>query len=209
MAIMSNMGLHVFHPEWQTVPSGSMPRGRQYSTTFKTTTMRIFGGDEEITFPIQTCTRAGDVKDALCTALGVDPESVHFYIKQGCSIRKLRAGDEMATFVVTYRGFHGRRACREVDQALHLLKDDDVQMIVVGHTAGKTVRQMCGDRLVAADSSLSRFYRSYGNRFCPVQVVTERHGTCSRKLSPCAGQAARIHKGRVTLVSLENVNEEL
>lgn len=116
---------------------------------------------------------------------------------------------EMVHEVVTYRGFHGRRGCREVDQALHLLKDDDVQMIVVGHTAGKTVRQMCGDRLVAADSSLSRFYRSYGNRFCPVQVVTERHGTCSRKLSPCAGQAARIHKGRVTLVSLENVNEEL
>eukprot|EP00435_Cladocopium_sp_Y103_P010442 s2088_g2.t1 len=111
--------------------------------------------------------------------------------------------------VVTYRGFHGRRGCREVDQVLHLLKEDDVQMIVVGHTAGKTVRQTCGDRLVAADSSLSRFYRSYGNRYCPVQVATERHGTCSRKLSPCAGQAARVHEGRVTLVNLENVREEL
>jgi len=99
MAIMSNMGLHVFHPEWQKVPSGSMPRGRQFSTTFKSTTLRIFGGDEEITFPIQTCTRAGDVKEALCTALGVDPESVHFCVKQGCSIRRQRAGDEMATFV--------------------------------------------------------------------------------------------------------------
>ncbi|CAK9095008.1 Hypothetical protein SCF082_LOCUS44638 [Durusdinium trenchii] len=60
MAIMTNMGLHVFHPEWQTVPSGSMPRGRQYSTTFKSTTIRVFGGDEEITFPVQTCTKSGD-----------------------------------------------------------------------------------------------------------------------------------------------------
>lgn len=109
--------------------------------------------------------------------------------------------------VVTYRGFHGRRGCKEVDQVLQLLKDD-VQMIVVGHTAGKTVRQICGDRLVAADSSLSRFYRSYGNRYCPVRVVTERHGICSRQLSPCAGQAAHIRKGHVSLVNLD-VNEEL
>jgi len=80
-----------------------MPRGRQYSTTFKKCTLRIFGKDEEITIPVQTCTRVSDVKDALCASLGADPERVSFMVKQGCSIRKQMLSEEIAS-VVSIKG---------------------------------------------------------------------------------------------------------
>ena len=111
--------------------------------------------------------------------------------------------------VVTYRGFHGRKGCKEVDQVLSLLKDEGVKLIVVGHTPGNTVRKHCRDRLVAADSSLSRFYRAYGNRYCPVQVAADRHGTCNKALSPCAGQAVHVQNGNINLIGLDNIIEEL
>eukprot|EP00439_Symbiodinium_sp_Y106_P086922 s485_g36.t5 len=76
MAVMANLGLHVFHPEWQNVRPGAMPQGRQYSTTFRMIAMKLgCCRDEEITLPVQTCTKVVDVRDALARALGLDPES--------------------------------------------------------------------------------------------------------------------------------------
>ncbi|CAE7327624.1 SLP2 [Symbiodinium natans] len=76
MAIMTNMGMHVFHPDWQNVRPGTMPQGRQFSTTFRMITLKVFGREEEIMLPVQTCTKVADVRDALARALGLDPESV-------------------------------------------------------------------------------------------------------------------------------------
>jgi len=80
-----------------------MPRGRQYSTSFKTVTLKILGNDEQLTFPVQTCTRVHDVKENLARALTLDPESIDFIVRKGCSTRKMLPSDEMAT-VVTVKG---------------------------------------------------------------------------------------------------------
>eukprot|EP00931_Biecheleriopsis_adriatica_P104684 TRINITY_DN79325_c0_g1_i1.p1 TRINITY_DN79325_c0_g1~~TRINITY_DN79325_c0_g1_i1.p1 ORF type:complete len:760 (-),score=140.38 TRINITY_DN79325_c0_g1_i1:6-2264(-) len=103
MATMTSMGLHVFHPDWQAYQPGTMPRGRQYSTTFKTTTLKVLGSDEQISIPVQTCTRVHDVKEALASALAIDPESISFLEKRGCSTRKQLMNEEIAS-VVTVKG---------------------------------------------------------------------------------------------------------
>eukprot|EP00930_Biecheleria_cincta_P100263 TRINITY_DN91890_c0_g1_i1.p1 TRINITY_DN91890_c0_g1~~TRINITY_DN91890_c0_g1_i1.p1 ORF type:complete len:762 (+),score=142.17 TRINITY_DN91890_c0_g1_i1:42-2288(+) len=103
MARMANMGLHVFHPDWQYVPSDKMPNGRQYSTSFKTMRMKIFGSDEEISLPVQTCTKVHDVKEALSRALMVGTEGIDFLEKRGCSTRKQTLNEEIAS-TVTVKG---------------------------------------------------------------------------------------------------------
>jgi len=95
-ASMINMGLHVFYPEWQ----GS---GRIFSHSFKTVTMKLYGTEEKITFPCQTCTKVEDVKQALAAATLTKPEDLRFIVKQGCSTRALLNTDEMGTNV-TVRG---------------------------------------------------------------------------------------------------------
>lgn len=111
MAVMANLGLHVFHPEWQNVRPGAMPQGRQYSTTFRMIAMKVFGRDEEITLPVQTCTKVVDVRDALARALGLDPESISFLVKQGCSTRKQMLSEEVAA-CVTVKGIKSFRTGR-------------------------------------------------------------------------------------------------
>ncbi|CAE7727931.1 unnamed protein product, partial [Symbiodinium sp. CCMP2456] len=111
MAVMANLGLHVFHPEWQNVRPGAMPQGRQYSTTFRMIAMKVFGRDEEITLPVQTCTKVVDVRDALARALGLDPESISFLVKQGCSTRKQMLSEEIAA-CVTVKGIKSFRPGR-------------------------------------------------------------------------------------------------
>ncbi|CAE7911907.1 unnamed protein product [Symbiodinium necroappetens] len=109
MAVMANLGLHVFHPEWQNVRPGAMPQGRQYSTTFRMIAMKVFGRDEEITLPVQTCTKVVDVRDALARALGLDPES---FLKAGLAMLNVRkttvargalAGTGSASLVRNYK----------------------------------------------------------------------------------------------------------
>eukprot|EP00933_Yihiella_yeosuensis_P082829 TRINITY_DN96817_c0_g1_i1.p1 TRINITY_DN96817_c0_g1~~TRINITY_DN96817_c0_g1_i1.p1 ORF type:complete len:161 (+),score=24.82 TRINITY_DN96817_c0_g1_i1:43-483(+) len=99
MATMAHMGLHVFHPEWQSVPQGLMPRGRQYSTSFKTAHLRILGTDESISFPVQTCTKVADVKEALARSLMVDPEGIAFLQKRGCTTRRQLDSEEIGANV--------------------------------------------------------------------------------------------------------------
>ncbi|CAK9088929.1 unnamed protein product [Durusdinium trenchii] len=116
---------------------------------------------------------------------------------------------EMLHEALTYRDFHGRGGCKEVDKALELVRPEGVQMIIVGHTAGRNVRKLCSGRLLAADSSLSRFYRAHGNRYCPVQVAADRPGSCARAVSKCAGQASRMQGGVIMPVNMEDAEEEL
>mmetsp|Transcript_84482 Transcript_84482/g.182061 ORF Transcript_84482/g.182061 Transcript_84482/m.182061 type:complete len:716 (-) Transcript_84482:161-2308(-) len=95
-ARMIAMGLHVFYPEMQGA-------GRIFSQSFREVKLKIFGTEEQITFPVQTCTKVKDVKEALAGALMVDADSLIFLVKGGCSTRQLRLTDEMSNNV-TVRG---------------------------------------------------------------------------------------------------------
>lgn len=100
MATMINMGLHVFHPDWQEPGTDGIPRGRQYSTGFKNATFKIFGTDETLSFPVQVCTKVLDVKEALGRSLMVDPQSLIFMHKQGCTVRQQYDTEEIASNVI-------------------------------------------------------------------------------------------------------------
>ena len=63
-------------------------------------------------------------------------------------------------------------------------------MIVVGHTPGDESRIECGGKLIASDSSLSRYFDRSGNRYCPTTggVV----GECALPLGECRGSITRV-----------------
>mmetsp|Transcript_124082 Transcript_124082/g.397063 ORF Transcript_124082/g.397063 Transcript_124082/m.397063 type:complete len:747 (+) Transcript_124082:89-2329(+) len=102
---MVNAGLHVFNPDWQrfgpgTLEPGMTSRGKKYSATFRDITLKIFGSGERLSFPVQTCTKVGDVKEALASALMVDAIDLEFLVKQGCSTRKQLDHEEVARQVI-------------------------------------------------------------------------------------------------------------
>mmetsp|Transcript_73236 Transcript_73236/g.160290 ORF Transcript_73236/g.160290 Transcript_73236/m.160290 type:complete len:729 (-) Transcript_73236:6-2192(-) len=108
MAAMIGAGLHVFNPEWQGSEKGghgpnNSAKGKRYSGTFRETTLKILGSDEQITFPVQICTKVIDVKEALAKHLMVDPEILSFVVKQGCTMRKQNDVEEVGR-VVTVKG---------------------------------------------------------------------------------------------------------
>eukprot|EP00930_Biecheleria_cincta_P037515 TRINITY_DN25760_c0_g2_i1.p1 TRINITY_DN25760_c0_g2~~TRINITY_DN25760_c0_g2_i1.p1 ORF type:complete len:753 (+),score=161.58 TRINITY_DN25760_c0_g2_i1:32-2290(+) len=103
MARMANMGLHVLHPDWQAATEGMAPRGRMFSTSFKNTRMKIAGTNEELTIPVQTCTKVSDMREALARALMVNADDVNFYQKAGCTTRKQMHSEEIGS-VVTVKG---------------------------------------------------------------------------------------------------------
>lgn len=77
MKKMQQIGLHVFNPEW----SG------YHSSSFTECTMKIYGTNEQMTIPCQTCTKVMDVKKALAAATMVEPGDLAFVVKQGCTWR--------------------------------------------------------------------------------------------------------------------------
>lgn len=94
-----------------------------------------------------------------------------------CSSRQIHTEDcvdeplaaTLVSNLVQYRGhFNGETGCKEVAAVLALLESVGVHRIVVGHTPGDEFRELCGGTLVATDSSLSRHFRAYGNRYCPI-----------------------------------------
>lgn len=94
MVAMTRMGLHVFNPAWQqTVDSSTI--GARYSASFTETTLSIFGSSETMTFPVQTCTRMKDLREALAHSCMVQPEDLTFVVKQGCNHRKPLDSEEV------------------------------------------------------------------------------------------------------------------
>jgi hypothetical protein len=90
---MVNNGLHFFNPDWQ--PNDGFPRGRMYSASFKDVTFKCYGSNEELTFPVQVCTRCKDVKEAIANFMMVDYESIELLSTQGCYVRRLYENDEV------------------------------------------------------------------------------------------------------------------
>mmetsp|Transcript_109836 Transcript_109836/g.309714 ORF Transcript_109836/g.309714 Transcript_109836/m.309714 type:complete len:458 (+) Transcript_109836:25-1398(+) len=110
---------------------------------------------------------------------------------------------ELIHEAVTFRGYHGGRhgganPCGEVESVLKLLRPETgVELIVVGHTPGDSVRLSCGRKLVAADSSLSRYFRAFGNLYCPVGTEVGRPSSsgCDAPISEtCEGHASRLFR---------------
>jgi len=90
---MTKMGLHVFDPSWNQYHSGS----------FRVCTLKIFGSTEELTIPVQTCTKVADVKNTVAGQCMTDPDKLVFIAKQGCSWLKLKDSDEIRS-KVTVKG---------------------------------------------------------------------------------------------------------
>ena len=63
-----------------------------------------------------------------------------------------RAAMRFASAVTQDRSFHGEGGCDDLDLVLALT---GASRVVVGHTPGDDVRERCGGKLLAADSSLS------------------------------------------------------
>eukprot|EP00408_Alexandrium_pacificum_P066504 CAMPEP_0171177332 /NCGR_PEP_ID=MMETSP0790-20130122/12186_1 /TAXON_ID=2925 /ORGANISM="Alexandrium catenella, Strain OF101" /LENGTH=690 /DNA_ID=CAMNT_0011642229 /DNA_START=1 /DNA_END=2073 /DNA_ORIENTATION=- len=95
------MGLHVFNPEWQGP-------GKSLSASWRQTSLKIFGTGETVSFPVQTCTKVRDVKEALANSLMVDSGGISFVVKQGCSSR-LQLDIEEVGSQVTVRGIESFR----------------------------------------------------------------------------------------------------
>ena len=100
---------------------------------------------------------------------------------------------DFASDAVMYRGYF--KSCLEVSAVIGMLKQVGVRRIVVGHTPGSQARQLCNGELVAADSSLGRHFRAYGNRYCGA-VAGGQAGVCDRKLlnTECAGSIVKIER---------------
>jgi len=93
--------------------------------------------------------------------------------------------------VVNHRGYH--RSCREVRAVLDALHGElGVEVIVVGHTPGDSVRISCGGRLAAVDSSLSRYFRANGNLYCSSLGEAAPGMACVSVSGTCSGQASRL-----------------
>lgn len=91
------------------------------------------------------------------------------YPLDGCHDEALSS--ELISEIVQSRDyFDPATGCEEVESVLELLAPSNtgVTRIVVGHTPGGTVRESCGGKLLAVDSSLSRHYRAFGNNYCPI-----------------------------------------
>jgi len=96
---MYKMGLHVFYPAWQTL-ADSRAVGSRYSTSFTDTTLTIFGTGESMSFPVQTCTRVSDLKEALANTCMCQAEEISFVVRQGSSYRKQLDYEEIGRRVV-------------------------------------------------------------------------------------------------------------
>jgi hypothetical protein len=128
---------------------------------------------------------------------GARPEELH-------AVSARAEGHPSVEHAVTYRGMHppgvgerpergGPPPCRDVDELLRRLPE--VKRIVVGHTAQWDVRETCGGRLVAADSSLGRWYHTYGNLYCAGTTAAEQLGStpCHMKIDDqCRGEIVRM-----------------
>jgi hypothetical protein len=104
--------------------------------------------------------------------------------------------------MLTYRGNH-----QEHSNACHSMEDflpHGANRIVVGHTPSSNIRKKCNGKLLAVDSSLSRYFRNSGNWYCPGGY--EIHSSnlkfqCDSIEEKCQGQIVKLTAGRVEVLT--------
>eukprot|EP00980_Cylindrotheca_fusiformis_P016771 scaffold5048_cov121-Cylindrotheca_fusiformis.AAC.22 len=109
---------------------------------------------------------------------------------------------ELILDLVQHRGyFDSSSGCRDVRHVISKVDSDDlaIKRIVVGHTPNHNVRELCGGKLLASDSSLSRSFRAYGNMYCPLSEERSSQytmeGSCGREQEDyCDGSISRISR---------------
>jgi len=76
---------------------------------------------------------------------------------------------EIILNIVQHRGYFDKQTgCQEVESVLSYLQGEKINRICVGHTPRDYAEELCGGKLLASDSSLSRSFRAYGNHYCPL-----------------------------------------
>ncbi|KAL3942405.1 MAG: hypothetical protein SGBAC_003399 [Bacillariaceae sp.] len=78
---------------------------------------------------------------------------------------------ELILDLVQHRGYFDKKSgCSDVKHVIDTVNSEDLQVkrIVVGHTPNSYARELCGGKLLASDSSLSRPFRAFGNMYCPL-----------------------------------------
>jgi hypothetical protein len=103
---------------------------------------------------------------------------------------------ELIMDMVQHRGyFDSSTGCAEVNNVLAKM-DKGLNRIVVGHTPHDYAMELCGGKLLASDSSLSRSFRAHGNMYCPLRESLEKYrgtGTCQFKYKDvCEGSISRM-----------------
>mmetsp|Transcript_18770 Transcript_18770/g.46499 ORF Transcript_18770/g.46499 Transcript_18770/m.46499 type:complete len:466 (-) Transcript_18770:49-1446(-) len=96
---------------------------------------------------------------------------------------------ELILDLVQHRGYFDRKSgCSDVNHVINTVNSEELQVkrIVVGHTPNAFAREMCGGKLLASDSSLSRPFRAFGNMYCPLS--SERAAQYSKGASCGATQ---------------------
>lgn len=97
---------------------------------------------------------------------------------------------------VQHRGYFDQtNGCSDVNYVLNAL-DAGLNRIVVGHTPHDYALELCGGKLLASDSSLSRSFRAHGNMYCPLRDSLSEYrgsGTCRQTQEEfCEGSISRI-----------------
>ena len=103
---------------------------------------------------------------------------------------------ELIMELVQHRGYFDRqKGCLEVDHVIRKL-NSGLSRIVVGHTPHDYVMELCGGRLLASDSSLSRSFRAHGNMYCPLRDSLDIYrgsGTCHKVTKDvCEGSISKL-----------------
>jgi hypothetical protein len=97
--------------------------------------------------------------------------------------------------LLVYRGNH-HRSCDDWTLPANMTR------LVVGHTPDDSVRVSCGGKLLAIDSSLSRYFRNSGNMYCRHKIAsTNGRYQCDNMQEQCQGQIVRMMQdGRIDIL---------
>jgi hypothetical protein len=103
---------------------------------------------------------------------------------------------ELIMDVVQFRGYFDQsKGCDEVNHVLTTL-DEGLNRVVVGHTPHDYALELCGGKLLASDSSLSRSFRAHGNMYCPLRDSLDDYRTgrtCEKKYTKvCEGSISKM-----------------
>jgi len=85
------MAMLAFKQHEQNWAATGEEAGRLCSHNFFECELGIIGHDATVRFPVQVCTKVGEVRSVLAMKLGyIEPDSFNFIVKQGCTYRKMQ-----------------------------------------------------------------------------------------------------------------------